>query len=201
MGSRIGVAIAALALSCSWGCSSGPSAPDDSTYVKSLSEARAEKDRSFGQDADSPIPPAKRSEILPLRYFPPAPEYSVPAVLKVHPKRDVFEMQTSTGQIRKMERVGVLEFTMEGSAHSLSVFLEEDGRLFIPFADATTGTETYPAGRYLDLQPTATGFYTVDFNHAYNPYCAYSESFDCPFPPLSNRLGVAIRAGEKKPGA
>jgi uncharacterized protein (DUF1684 family) len=200
MGSRI-VVIAALALAGTWACTSGPSAPDDSLYLKALSDARAEKDRSFGRDADSPVPVAKRAELLPLRYFPPDPDYSVPAVLKLHEKREVFDMQTSTGQIRKMQRVGVLEFSIEGSTHSLSVFLEDDGRLFVPFADATTGTETYPAGRYLDLQPTATGFYDVDFNRAYNPYCAYSDSFDCPFPPLSNRLSVAIRAGEKKPGA
>jgi uncharacterized protein (DUF1684 family) len=189
-----------LGLGALCACSSGPSAPDDSIYLKTLTEARAEKDRAFGQDADSPVPAARRAELLPLRYFPPNPDYSVPAVLKLHERREVFDMQTSTGQIRKMQRVGLLEFTMEKTALSLSVFLEDDGRLFIPFADTTTGTETYPAGRYLDLRPTATGFYTIDFNRAYNPYCAYNESYDCPFPPPSNRLSVAIRAGEKMPG-
>ena len=65
----------------------------------------------------------------------------------------------------------------------------------------TTGTETYAAGRYLNLQPTATGYYTIDFNRAYNPYCAYNASYECPFPPLSNRLKLPIRAGEKVTGA
>ena len=71
--------------------------------------------------------------------------------------------------------------------------------LFGPFADLTTGKETYPAGRYLILQPMATGIYTIDFNKAYNPYCAYNEKYDCPYPPPSNRLKVEIRAGEKAP--
>ena len=73
--------------------------------------------------------------------------------------------------------------------------------LFVPFADQTTGTETYSAGRYLDLHPTPTGIYAIDFNRAYNPYCAYNDTYECPFPPPSNRLKLAIRAGEKAPGA
>ena len=72
--------------------------------------------------------------------------------------------------------------------------------LFVPFADLTTGKETYPAGRYLDIRPTSTGFYNIDFNMAYNPTCAYNASYDCPYPPASNRLKVEIRAGEKAPG-
>ena len=73
--------------------------------------------------------------------------------------------------------------------------------LFVPFADLTTGDETYPAGRYLDLDPTATGYYMIDFNRAYNPYCAYNSAYECPYPPSSNRLKIAVKAGEKLPGA
>ena len=69
--------------------------------------------------------------------------------------------------------------------------------LFVPFADLTTGTETYQAGRYLDLQPTATGIYTIDFNRAYHPYCFYNAQYDCPYPPRENRLAVPIRSGER----
>ena len=69
--------------------------------------------------------------------------------------------------------------------------------LFVPFRDLTTGTETYVAGRYLDLSRNATGLYEVDFNIAYNPYCYYNPTYDCPYPPRSNRLQVPIRAGEK----
>ena len=199
------VIVTLLALVGIWACSSGPSAPDDSLYLKALADARAEKDRFFAEDAGSPIPATKRAELLPLRYFPPDPAYSVPAVLRLQEKRDVFEIPTSTGQLRKMQRVGVLEFTLDGLPLSLGAFVEDGttriSELFVPFADKTTGTDTYPAGRYLDLRPTTTGYYTVDFNQAYNPYCAYNDTYDCPYPPQSNRLEVAVRAGEKKPGA
>ena len=95
----------------------------------------------------------------------------------------------------------MLEFSLKGQKLSLAAFVEEgtqpSNACSCPFADLTTGKETYPAGRYLDLQPTATGFYTIDFNQAYNPTCAYNESYECPYPPPSNRLKVAIRAGRK----
>lgn len=176
--------------------------------------ARVFKDRQFRDSPEctprtepdcSPVPMDQRSALLPLRYFPVDPDYSVPALLKLNDKRPVFEMPTSTGTLRKMELVGVLEFTVQGQAHSLGAFVEEGTQqivqLFVPFADTTTGAETYVAGRYLDLHPTATGYYTIDFNHAYNPYCAYNASYECPFPPPSNRLKVPVRAGEKNPGA
>ena len=87
---------------------------------------------------------------------------------------------------------------------TLGAFVEEGARrsttLFVPFADPTSGKETYPAGRYLDLPPTPTGIYAIDFNKAYNPYCAYNDTYECPFPPPSNRLKLEIRAGEKAPG-
>ena len=140
------------------GCSSGPSAPDDSAYLQALAEARAEKDRSLGEDAGSPIPAERRAELLPLRYYPPDTSYSVPALLRLKEKRDLFEIPTSTGQLRKMERVGVLEFTLDGRSLSLGAFVEDGttriSQLFVPFADKTTGVDTYPAGRYLDLLGT-----------------------------------------------
>ena len=128
----------------------------------------------------------------------------MPAALRLADDRPVFEMPTSTGTLRKYQLVGAVEFVFQGQPMSLGAFVE-DGQptttLFVPFADATTGTETYSAGRYLDLHPTASGLYTLDFNRAYNPYCAYNSTYECPFPPPSNRLKVPIRAGEKAPGA
>jgi len=72
-------------------------------------------------------------------------------------------------------------------------------RLFVPFGDLTNGNETYPGGRYLDLDRTATGIYDLDFNRAYHPFCVYNSSYDCPYPPRENRLAVPIRAGERLP--
>ena len=196
------------------GCSSGPKAPDEGSYLTELAAARAEKDAFFTNAPDcnttenpqcSPVPPEKRAAMLPLPYYSPDSTYSVPAILKLAEDRPVFEMPTSTGQPRKMQLVGTLQFRIQGQPQSLGAFVEEGTEqilnLFVPFADTTTGTETYPAGRYLDLHPTATGYYTLDFNRAYNPFCAYNASYECPFPPLQNRLKLAIRAGEKVPGA
>jgi uncharacterized protein (DUF1684 family) len=186
-------------------CSSGPSAPDDEAYTSELMEHREEKDETFKTASDSPVPAAKRDALLPLRYYPVDPSYAVPAALKLSDERPVFEMPTSTGTLRRMQLVGELQFTLQGQQRSLGAFVEEGtqriDRLFVPFADLTTGKETYSAGRYLDIEPTGTGYYTIDFNRAYNPYCAYNATYECPYPPPSNRLEVEIPAGEKAPGA
>ena len=186
------------------GCTSGPGVPDDSEYLKTVADGRAAKDAAFREEKD-PIPADKRDVLLPLKYFEIDPGFTVPAVLRLANERPVFEMPTSTGDLRKMQRVGVLEFTLQGQAMSLGAFVEDGtqqiAQLFVPFADMTTGSETYAAGRYLDIHPTQTGLYTVDFNLAYNPYCAYNSTYDCPFPPPSNRLKIPVRAGERAPGA
>jgi uncharacterized protein len=185
-------------------CSSGPAAPDDAGYVSELTAERANKDRSFREDPETPIPPDKQDTLIPLPYYPVDPTYSVPAALRLADQRPVFEMPTSTGTLRKYQLVGEIEFVFNGQPMTLGAFVEDGSEirsLFVPFADMTTGTETYSAGRYLDLHPTPTGLYTLDFNRAYNPYCAYNSKYECPFPPPSNRLKVPIRAGEKAPGA
>ena len=156
------------------------------------------------EDRESPVPAEKRAAILPLKYFAPDQSFVVPGALKLQDDRPVFEMPTSTGTVRRMQLVGVLEFSLKGQRMTLGAFVEDGTQrienLFVPFADLTTGKDTYPAGRYLDLHPTVTGYYTIDFNRAYNPYCAYNSSYECPYPPPSNRLKIAVTAGEKVPG-
>ena len=119
-------------------------------------------------------------------------------------KRVLKEASGFTGGPGTIYRVA-LEFTLKGQPQSLGAFVEDGTQeittLFVPFADMTTGTETYSAGRYLDLNPTSSGYYTIDFNRAYNPYCAYSAAYECPYPPPSNRLKLAVTAGEKAPPA
>lgn len=186
-------------------CSSGPSAPaDEASYLQKEIARREARDQQFREEKD-PIPADKRNVLLPLRYYPPDASYTVAAALRLGQERPVVLMPTSTGTIRKYERVGVLEFTFQGQSLSLGAYIEAGTReiegLFVPFVDATSGKETYPAGRYLDIPPTTTGLYEIDFNKAYNPYCAYNATYECPYPPPSNRLKVEIRAGEKAPGA
>jgi uncharacterized protein (DUF1684 family) len=184
---------AALAAACS---SKPPDEPKD--YAAKIAADRAAKDAQFAA-GDDPVPTARHKDLLPLAYFPIDPEYNVPGVLKPVEDKTVFEMPTSIGTNRQMRRVGSLEFTLKGTQLKLIVFLEvaDPKHLFIAFNDLTSGTETYPAGRYLDLPPNGTNIYEVDFNRAYNPYCYYNQAYECPYPPRQNRLTIPIRAGEK----
>jgi uncharacterized protein (DUF1684 family) len=191
----VGIALATTFAAC------GSARPDDdAAFANDLSTFRAAKDQAF-QQADSPVPADRRQSLLPLAYFPGSYAYRVPAVLRVEPTKVTLEMLTSTGQRRMMQRVGTLEFSVKGSSLTLGAFVEVGApnfdRLFVPFTDLTSGAETYPAGRYLDLDLTKTGIYVLDFNRAYNPYCYYNKTYDCPIPPRENRLHVPIRAGEK----
>jgi uncharacterized protein (DUF1684 family) len=186
------VLIVALAAGCT-------ATPED--YVSKIAAARAHKDDSFKNDADSPVPADKKATLIPLAYFPIDENYAVPATLVPAVDRVRIQVPTSAGKLRNIERVGTLKFTLKGQALKLSAFLEIDepqaNRLFVPFTDLTSGAETYPAGRYMELDPTPTGIYVVDFNIAYHPYCYYSPEYDCPYPPAENRLAVPIRAGER----
>jgi uncharacterized protein (DUF1684 family) len=189
--------LAALLISAA--CSGRP--PEDKNYAVKVASDRAHKDASFEKSSDSPVPAEKRSEFLPLAYFPVDPDYNVPAILRPTDDRTVIDMPTSTGTQRKMRRVGALEFTLKGKPMKLTAFVEVGApnldHLFVPFNDLTSGTETYPGGRYIDLDRNPTGIYEIDFNRAYFPYCYYNPSYECPYPPAENRLKVPIRAGEK----
>ena len=152
----------------------------------------------------SPVPAAARDTLLPLAYFPPDESYRVPAGVEPGARGQALDVPTSTGQKRRMDVVGTLEFTLKGQRLKLTAFVEEGSngdRLFVPFTDQTSGRESYGGGRYLDLDKSTTGIYIVDFNTAYNPYCAYNSTYDCPVPPPENRLAIAVRAGERKPRA
>ena len=180
----------------------GTSKPADPAvdYVTTIQTERARKDEAFRRQVDEPIPLAAQRLYLPLKYFPIDPAYAVTASFAPAATRTPLQMPTSAGKLRDMERVGTLSFTLKGQMMSLGAFVEAGtppDRLFVPFTDLTSGTETYAAGRYLELNRTASGIYTIDFNRAFHPYCYYNESYDCPYPPPSNRLRTPVRAGEK----
>jgi len=186
------------------GCNAGAPPPQgEGDYLTRLEAERAAKDEAFRNQPNEPVPPGRVGELLPLKYFPPDQDFVVPASLKLAQERIVVDMPTSTGETRKEERVGVLEFTLKGQPHTLGAFVEAGSndvtRLFVPFSDLTSGTETYSAGRYMDLERTSTGLYNVDFNKAYHPYCYYNAKYDCPYPPRENRLPLPVRAGERLP--
>ncbi len=174
-------------------------------YVKSVEVMRREKDYFFREDRESPIPHALRATFEGLAYYPPDPVYRVRAELIKDPDPQKVVLATSKGVPRDMIRVGVFEFEIAGTKQRLAAYKSlpqpghhhEDEGLFVPLRDATSGKETYGAARYLDIEERPTDEYEIDFNLAYNPYCAYSEDYVCPFPPRENWLSVPIRAGEK----
>jgi uncharacterized protein len=173
------------------------------TYPEQIAAWHAEKDQFMRESPQSPVPEDRRASFAPLPYFSVDPAYRVPAMLEPAPAGPVVEMPTSTGQRRRMRRVGTLAFTVKGQPLSLGAFVEADQRdmrrLFVPFGDLTNGPETYPGGRYLDLERTASGVYELDFNRAYHPFCLFNAAYDCPYPPAESRLKVPIRAGERLP--
>jgi len=195
MSLRRGCLAAALAIAIA-ACSSPPA-----SYPDQIAAWHAEKDRFMRESADSPVPADKRSTFAALSYFATDQAYRVPAALHPAPSNASIEMLTSTGQMRPMRRVGTLAFTLQGQPLTLGAFVEASQqdlrRLFVPFGDLTNGAETYNGGRYIELDRTATGFYDLDFNRAFHPFCLYNSAYDCPYPPPENRLKVPIRAGEK----
>jgi uncharacterized protein len=188
-------------------CTSGPSAPVDTRpYEGRIQEERTRKDEFFKVGEESPILVADRPTFSGLPYFGIDPSHRIPASLQEERTNPpvVILMATSKDQPRRMQRVGVLQFALQGQPLTLSAFVEEGqslDRLFVPFGDLTNGLETYHGGRNLELDRTATGLYDLDFNRAYHPYCLYNSAYDCPIPPRENRLSIPIRAGERlKPG-
>jgi uncharacterized protein len=172
-------------------------------YPEQIEQWHGEKDRFMREAAESPVPANARASFAPLPYFPIDESYRVPASLQPAEGGAAVEMPTSTGKRRKMRRLGTLAFTLNGQPLSLGAFAEADDtggrRLFVPFGDLTNGVETYPGGRYLDLDRTPTGLYDLDFNRAYHPFCLFNPEYDCPYPPPESRLKVPIRAGERLP--
>ena len=170
-------------------------------YADTINDWRATKDQFMQRSPDSPVPPEQRAAFPPLSYFPVEPEYRVPASLTVARTDEVIEIPTSRGERRPHNRVGQLSFTLKGRLLTLTAFVEvgqqDMNHLFVPFGDLTNGTETYPGGRYLELERTPTGIYDLDFNRAFHPFCYYNPKYDCPYPPRENRLPIPIRAGER----
>ena len=182
-----------------------PRPSSDAEYVKEVEALRREKDYFFQTDPGSPIPHLLRQEFQGLAYLPVDPKYRVRARLVRDPNPPRVVLATSKGVPREMTRVGFFEFETDGTKQRLAAYKavpqsghhHEDRSLFVPFRDATSGKETYGAARYLDIQEETTDDYVLDFNLAYNPYCAYSDDYVCPFPPRENWLPVPVRAGEQ----
>ena len=173
------------------------------SYPDAVDGYRADKDEFFRMAPNSPIPVAEREAFAGLPYYP-VDEALRFDDLRLEPYEGDepvrFEIPTSDGKLRPAERAGVFRVPLDGGARSLTAYIFEGGsadNVFVPFLDATSGQETYGAGRYLDIEVEEDGSYSVDFNLAYHPSCVYDSRFSCPLTPAENRLPVPIRAGER----
>jgi len=134
-----------------------------------------------------------------LRYFPPDAAYRVTATLARRPAPEEAYLRTNRDNQAVMRYLGDLKFRLGGREVHLRVFHAGEGvgtSAFVPFRDRTSGKESYGPGRYLTLELNEADEYELDFNRCFNPYCAYTDDFECGFPPAENDLPVAVRAGE-----
>jgi len=161
-----------------------------------LETFREDKDEFFRTHPQSPLTPPQKRAFKGLNYFPENPALRLEVTVEPLAERDVIEVQTTTGEVRKYQRFARFSFEVEGQPAALTLYATPHG-FFLPFVDALANKETYPAGRYLEPEPLGGNKFLVDFNVAYNPFCAYNPDFSCPLTPFENRLKVAIRAGEK----
>ena len=163
-----------------------------------LEQFRKLKDEFFKNDSQSPLTTDQKRGFTHLAYFPENPDLALELDLEEFSQKDEIQMQTSTGDVQSHLRFGRIRFEVDGQPVVLTVFKDRHG-YFLPFVDALAGSETYGAGRYLEPEQAADGKLHVDFNYAYNPYCAYNEYYSCPLTPFENRLKVPLRAGEQLP--
>ena len=174
--------------------------PDaEEVWVRGLSRFRKEKDDFFRSGRESPIP--QGAAFAGLKYFDPDPSYRYEKALHRHHEPGSVILTTSKGSRQLFKRVGYFDLSAGGiqiRIHAYQSAERDDPHLFIPFRDGTSGKESYGAARYLDIRVEHDDDYVVDFNYAYNPYCAYSVDYVCPLPPQENWLNVPIRAGERK---
>ena len=150
----------------------------------------------------SPLDEEQRDNFHGLSYYDDNPALKLAVRVERLPDDEpLIEMETSTGDARPFRRWGTFDFVVEDQPARLTLYSDPSGEeFFLPFRDATSGDETYGAGRYLDnhrpgVQQVGEADFEIDFNYAYNPYCAYSPHFSCPLPPRENWLLVPIRAG------
>lgn len=166
-----------------------------------IMDYRKRKDDEMKISADSPVPPEIRPAFTGLEYYPIDWQYRFEGPVNRYEKQERIIIIATDGEKRDAVKYGYIRFFLNGKELQLQVYkLLESGMeklLFIPFTDINAGKETYPAGRYIDLEEKADGKYIIDFNRAYSPSCAYGGDYSCPVTPKENHLTVAIPAGEK----
>ena len=162
------------------------------------------KDNDFKNADWSPLTPANKASFRALNYFDYDISFRYQLKINIYDNQDTIKVTGSkAADLRKAVRYGYFDFKRDAHINQLEVWKmmprqnNDEAHLFVGFWDATSGQETYPGGRYLDIQELEQDVYLLDFNYAYNPYCAYSNRYSCLIPPLENRLETALTCGEK----
>ena len=177
--------------------------PEMKAYIDSLIKERKEKDYSLQFDINSPFNRDTTATFNPLNYYEPNPDFVFKSKLFKYDVQDTVAILGTKGETRPAILLGFLELKKDDKVHRINVYqsFSRTGEPYysIWFTDQTTGTETYGVGRYLDfeLSDHPEFVYTIDFNRAYNPYCAYSALFTCPIPREEDYIDMEIEAGEK----
>lgn len=194
------VLVAILCCAIITGCEEDTGMDASSFDEQELIDTRREKDEAFRTTAESPIPEHMRDTFKGLKYFAPSEEGVVDAAFVPAISADTITMTTTTSELRPALRAGRFTFSYGTTECSLTAFQFLGGptdSYFVPFTDRTTGETTYRGGRYLDIERTGDSVYVIDFNRAYNPFCAYNDAFSCPRVPSENNLPVAVTVGEQ----
>ncbi|MBN3581603.1 DUF1684 domain-containing protein [Algoriphagus aestuarii] len=175
------------------------------SYQETIVAFQEELNAEYKNPEESPLSASERKQFKGLPYFPINEKYRVMAKFEKLPPQSLFQMKTTANSIKDYDVYGVLSFTIEGKEYRLNVYQSHILRtqekykdyLFLPFTDLTNGKESYGGGRYMDLKIPMGDTIELDFNKAYNPFCAYAEGYACPIPPRENDLPLSIRAGVK----
>ena len=182
-----------------------PAEFNHSRYIKELKKERTVKDAEMRTDEHSPITADDKITFKKLFYYRTKVSFRKVATFERFGEAKCFLMKTSTDRLPEYSLYGVVKFRHNGKTYKLNVYQNIEltkkpgfqNYLFLPFTDKTSGNETYGGGRFLDLTETGSDTLIIDFNKAYNPYCAYNHKYSCPIPPEENDLKIRISAGEK----
>ena len=171
----------------------------EKTYEEKIKERRARYDKSYKNSPHSPLLEKQKEKFEKMEYFPINKEYKIIAKFTENINPDKIMIPATKGDIREYYRYGVAEFEIDGKKCKLTVFKPAIGNYeYLPFKDKTTGIDSYKGGRYVDPKQISETEMIIDFNTAYNPYCAYNDRYSCAMVPDENILNVTISAGQKK---
>jgi len=193
-------------LACAVSKAQLPAEFNRSGYIKMQKKERAEKDKEMRTSEKSPIPYEEKATFEHLNYYKLKTSFIKDASFERYNDATHFFMKTTTDRLPEYSLYGRVSFRHKGKEYHLNVYqnielVKKPGfekHLFIPFNDETNGKTTYGGGRFLDVTETGEDTLLIDFNKAYNPYCAYNHKYSCPIPPEANNLEITIKAGEKK---